>query len=267
MTRADGGRATQPGRSRSGSVGRESDARHRARAPGGPAHLPHDGRVYSSGAAPRKRPAPWHGRTDLRERGGGISPWVWRLGSRVIYVEELPDGTARISPWREPMFSEAEAEAALRERQAKVWPLFAVAEEDARRRWERAVLEHEVERRAQREGRGRRVLAPAVERTNAKSSPSARPSCSPPGSRTTHSGAPTRAVLYALGVPSADSWRRWGTTRRTSALAPQIYAKAMDRRDGEPERLAALVGHRAATGNGALSLSSRARARTAREAA
>ena len=44
------------------------------------------------------------------------------------------------------------------------------------------------------------------------------------------------------------SWRRWATSPN---LALTIYAKAMDRRDGEDERLAALVGDRVTTGNGA----------------
>jgi hypothetical protein len=86
-----------------------------------------------------------------------MSPWIWRLGATVVYVEELPDGTSLLRQGQEPSPSELEREAKLRERQTKVgrpWMTFEPQPGSARQRWHRAVVEHEVERRAQREGRG-----------------------------------------------------------------------------------------------------------------
>ncbi len=55
------------------------------------------------------------------------------------------------------------------------------------------------------------------------------------------------SVLYALGESPPYVMQQMGHTSPNLALA--IYAKAMDRRDGEPERLRALVG--AVTGTSA----------------
>jgi hypothetical protein len=56
-------------------------------------------------------------------------------------------------------------------------------------------------------------------------------------------------VLYALGEAPPYVMAQMGHTSPNLALA--IYAKAIDRRDGEPERLAALIGRplRVTTGN------------------
>jgi hypothetical protein len=91
-----------------------------------------------------------------------VSPWLWRLGSGLVYVEELPDGRSILRPGREPTPDELRADAERRERQAfdcGPWMRFEAPPETARqrlRRWHRVVLEHEVERRARREGKGGR---------------------------------------------------------------------------------------------------------------
>lgn len=78
---------------------------------------------------------------------------------RIVYVEELVDGRVRAFDL-EPTPSELEDEAELRkrqERQARAWPAFTERvqrDDDARGRWRKTVVEHEVERAAQREGRG-----------------------------------------------------------------------------------------------------------------
>ncbi|HEX4188487.1 MAG TPA: tyrosine-type recombinase/integrase [Solirubrobacteraceae bacterium] len=94
----------------------------------------------------------------------------------------------------------------------------------------------------------RRVLAPAVEAANeALVERDAEPL---PEGLTPHSLRRTFAsLLYALGESPPYVMAQMGHTSPNLALA--IYARAMDRRDGEPEKLAALVGrpYRALTGN------------------
>lgn len=93
-----------------------------------------------------------------------------------------------------------------------------------------------------------RVLAPAVEKANeALAKRNAEPLSD---GLTPHSLRRTFAsVLYALGEAPPYVMAQMGHTSPNLALA--IYAKAMDRRDGEPDRLAALIGrpHRVTTGN------------------
>jgi integrase len=93
-----------------------------------------------------------------------------------------------------------------------------------------------------------RVLAPAVEKANvALAKRNAEPLSD---GLTPHSLRRTFAsVLYALGETPPYVMAQMGHTSPNLALA--IYAKAMDRRDGEPERLAALIGRpiRVTTGN------------------
>jgi integrase len=93
-----------------------------------------------------------------------------------------------------------------------------------------------------------RVLAPAVEGANKQL---AKRGAEPlPSGLTPHSLRRTFAsLLYALGESPSYVMAQMGHTSPNLALA--IYAKVMDRRDGEPERLATVVGrpYRATTGN------------------
>jgi integrase len=102
----------------------------------------------------------------------------------------------------------------------------------------------------------RRVVGPAVKRASeALTKAGAEPL---PDKITPHSLRRTYAsILYALGEAPPYVMAQMGHTDPSLALA--IYARVMDRRDGEPERLAALVGRRASgqpdpyraiTGNG-----------------
>ena len=84
-----------------------------------------------------------------------MSPWIWQRLLRVVHVERLPDGRTLIRR-REPTHDEAKAEAEHRQqtaRAAETIPLVSTVE-SGQAKWKRAVLEHEVERRAQAEGRG-----------------------------------------------------------------------------------------------------------------
>jgi integrase len=94
----------------------------------------------------------------------------------------------------------------------------------------------------------RRVLAPAVKRANERL---VKRKAEPlPDGLTPHSLRRTFAsVLYALGESPPYVMGQMGHTSPNLALA--IYARQMDPRDGEPERLSALVGgvYRATAGN------------------
>jgi integrase len=96
-----------------------------------------------------------------------------------------------------------------------------------------------------------RMLLPAVQKANeALAKRNAEPLSD---GLTPHSLRRTFAsVLYALGETPPYVMAQMGHTSPNLALA--IYAKAMDRRDGEPERLAALIGRplRATTGNASI---------------
>lgn len=85
----------------------------------------------------------------------------------------------------------------------------------------------------------RRVLTKAVEYANAKL---AKDDAAPlPGGLTPHSLRRTFAsLLFALGESPPYVMAQMGHT--TASLTLAIYARQMDRRDGEPERLASLVG-------------------------
>jgi len=85
----------------------------------------------------------------------------------------------------------------------------------------------------------RRVLAKAVEHANAKL---AKDDAEPlPDGLTPHSLRRTFAsLLFALGEAPPYVMAQMGHTTANLTLA--TYARQMDRRDGEPERLAALVG-------------------------
>jgi len=84
----------------------------------------------------------------------------------------------------------------------------------------------------------RRVLAPAVELADAALAE--RGSEPLPEGLTPHSMRRTFAsLLYALGEAPPYVMAQMGHTSPSLALA--IYARCMDRRDGEPERLRALV--------------------------
>jgi integrase len=92
-----------------------------------------------------------------------------------------------------------------------------------------------------------RVLAPAVERANEQlAERGAEPL---PRELTPHSLRRTFAsLLYALGESPPYVMAQMGHTSPNLALA--IYAKAMNRRDGEPDRLAVLVRGAATSGAG-----------------
>jgi integrase len=94
----------------------------------------------------------------------------------------------------------------------------------------------------------RRILAPAVKRANERLTE--REAEQLPDGLTPHSLRRTFAsVLYALGESPPRVMAQMGHTSPSLALA--IYARQMDRRDGEAERLSALVGSadRETTGN------------------
>jgi integrase len=96
-----------------------------------------------------------------------------------------------------------------------------------------------------------RVLAPAVERATA--SLTKRGVAPLPDGLTPHALRRTYAsLLYALGETPPRVMAQMGHTSPQLALA--IYAREMDRRDGEPERLRALVGgsYRAVAGTEAV---------------
>jgi integrase len=85
----------------------------------------------------------------------------------------------------------------------------------------------------------RRILAPAVETANERLSKKKLESL--PGGLTPHSLRRTYAsLLFAIGEVPPYVMAQMGHTTPTLTLA--IYARQMDRRDGEPERLKALVG-------------------------
>lgn len=93
----------------------------------------------------------------------------------------------------------------------------------------------------------RRLLATAIERANGARAE--RRSEQLPEKLTPHSMRRTFAsLLYALGETPPYVMAQMGHTSPNLALA--IYAKCMDRRDGEPERLRALWGGSRLSTNG-----------------
>ena len=83
----------------------------------------------------------------------------------------------------------------------------------------------------------RRILAAAVELANeqlAKEGAEPMPKVRPHDLRQTFA-----SLLFAIGEPPPYVKAQCG--HKTANLTLEIYARAMDRRDGEPERLRALV--------------------------